>query len=64
MQTGVYRTGVAVKGTFEGKAEVLQELIEALEVLIKNNIDLIIVEVSTSKFKGICYFYSLVLPQH
>ena len=46
MQTGVYRTGVAVKGTPEGKAEVHQELIEGLEVLIKNNIDLIIVDVS------------------
>ena len=43
MQTGVYKT---VKGKPEGKAEVQKELIEGLEVLIENDIDLIIVEVT------------------
>ena len=44
MQTGVYKT---VKGTPEGKEEVHKELTEGLEVLIKNNVDLIICEVKT-----------------
>ena len=42
IQTGVYKT---VKGEPVGKAEVQQELIEGLEVLIKTNIDLFIVKV-------------------
>ena len=44
IQTGVYKT---VKGTPEGKEEVHKELTEGLEVLIKNNVDLIICEVKT-----------------
>ena len=44
IQTGVYKT---VKGTPEGKEEVHKELAEGLEVLIKNNVDLIICEVKT-----------------
>ena len=43
VQTGVYKT---VKGNPEGKEEVQKELIEGLEVLIENNIDLILVEVT------------------
>ena len=43
LQTGVYKS---VKGTPEGKEEVHKELIEGLEVLIENDIDLIIVEVT------------------
>ena len=42
IQTGVYKT---VKGTPEGKEEVHKELTEGLEVLIKNDVDLIICEV-------------------
>ena len=57
----MYKT---VKGTLEGKAEVQQELIEGLEVLIKNNIDLIIVEVSEVDSNKLRYFHCLVLPQH
>ena len=44
IQTGVYKT---VKGTPEGKKEVHKELTEGLEVLIKNDVDLIICEVKT-----------------
>ena len=57
----MYKT---VKGTPEGKAEVQKELIEGLEVLIKNNIDLIIVEVSEVDSNKLRYFHCLVLPQH
>ena len=57
----MYKT---VKGTLEGKAEVQKELIEGLEVLIKNNIDLIIVEVSEVDSNILRYFHCLVLPQH
>ena len=46
IQTGVYKT---VKGTPEGKEEVHKELTEGLEVLIKNNVDLIICEVKKQK---------------
>ena len=47
VQTGVYKT---VKGKPEGKEEVQKELIEGLEVLIENNIDLILVEVTGVHF--------------
>ena len=42
IQTSAYK---AVKGTPEGKEEVHKELTEGLEVLIKNDVDLIICEV-------------------
>ena len=47
-----------------GKAEVQQELIEGLEVLIKNNMDLIIVEVSKEDSDMLYYLHRLVLPQY
>ena len=44
IHTSAYKV---VKGTPEGKKEVHKELTEGLEVLIKNNVDLIICEVKT-----------------
>ena len=49
IQTGVYKT---VKGTPEGKEEVHKELTEGLEVLIKNDVDLIICEVKTKNIEN------------
>ena len=48
IQTSAYK---AVKGTPEGKKEVHKELTEGLEVLIKNDIDVIFCEVSHQKMK-------------
>ena len=42
IQTGVYKS---VRGTETAKAEVHQELVEGLEVLIENDINMIICEV-------------------
>ena len=54
VQSGVYEN---IKGTPEAKAEVQQELSQELEVLIKNDIDLILVEVYTSFFDSHCLLH-------
>ena len=51
VQSGVYEN---IKGNPESKAEVQKELSQGLEVLIKNDIDLILVEVYTIVFYSYC----------
>ena len=58
IQTAAYK---AVKGTPEGKKEVHKELTEGLEVLIKNDVDLIICEVQHScrMITGLTHLFSI-----
>ena len=51
VQSWVYEN---IKGNPEAKAEVQKELSQGLEVLIKNDIDLILVEVYTIVFYSYC----------